>query len=211
MIIKKMSFFLLLSVLFMPTANADFLGISGWVDRKIVKPVNRVVIKPLVKETKHQIAVVRKSKAYKEADKVVQDARNSKAYKEADKVLVSASRAVRNQCEKSLTTAFTPLVGAACGKATTAALGGACAATLGEMGTLLVMPAGIASVALCVPIVGYTSQIGCNGPLIKGAGFANTWMGGPFGRINSYHKYKNKINRLKKEGAHELAKLTCGL
>jgi hypothetical protein len=90
-------------------------------------------------------------------------------------------------------------------------LGGACAATIGEMGTLLVMPAGIASVAICVPLVGYTSQIGCNGPLIKVAGAANKWMGGPFGRINSYHKYKNRVNRFKKSQAQELAKLTCGM
>ena len=100
MIIKKISFFLLLSVLFMPTANADFLGIGGWTKRNITKPLKRKVIDPVITETKHQIAVVRKSKAYKEADKVVQDARNSKAYKAADKVLVSASRAVRNDCEK---------------------------------------------------------------------------------------------------------------
>ena len=209
MIKKIMGFFLLVSVVFIPTANADFLGIGGWTKRNITRPIEHHVIKPVVKETKHQISVIRKGKAYKEADKVVQGVRNSKAYKEADKLLVSASRAVRLKCEKSLTTAFTPLVGAVCGKVTTAALGGACAATLGEMGTLHVMPAGIASVALCVPLVGYTSQIGCDGPLIKGAGILNKWAGGPFGRINIYHKNQNKINRFKKSQAHELAKLTC--
>jgi len=196
----------------MPTANADFLGIGGWTKRNITKPLKRKVIDPVITETKHQIAVVRKSKAYKEADKVVQDARNSKAYKAADKVLVSASRAVRNDCEKSLTKAFTPLVGAVCGKATTAAIGGACAATLGGMGsTAFLLPGGLAGVALCVPITGYTSQIGCDGPLSKGAKMANAHFGGPFGRIGWLAKHQSNVNRLKKEGAHELAKLTCGL
>ncbi len=213
MIIKKISFFLLLSVLFMPTANADFLGIGGWTKRKIIEPVNRVVIKPTIKYTKHQIAVVRKSKAYKEADKVVQDARNTKAYKEADKVLVSASRAVRKDCEKALTTAFTPLVGAVCGAATTAAIGGACAITLGHTGitTGFLLPPGIAGVSLCVPIAGYTKEIGCDGPLSKGVKYANRYYSGPFGRIRLISKHQSNVNRLKKEGAHELAKLTCGL
>ena len=206
---KNISLFLLLSFVFVPPASADFLGIGGWTEKNITKPLKRKVIDPVVKETKHQMQVVRRGKLYKGADKLVQEGRNSKAYKAADKVLVSASRAVKKDCTKALTTAFTPLVGAVCGKVTTAALGAACTATLGTMGTPLVMPAGIASVALCVPIVGYTSQIGCNGPLVKVAGLANSWMHGPFRRINAYHRYKGTINKFKTEQAGRLAKLTC--
>lgn len=206
---KNISLFLLLSFVFVQPANADFLGIGSWTEKNITKPFKRKVVDPVVKETKHQAQVVRNGKLYKGADKLVQEGRNSKAYKAADKVLVSASRAVKKDCTKALTTAFTPLVGAVCGKVTTAALGAACTATLGTMGTPLVMPAGIASVALCVPIVGYTSQIGCNGPLVKVAGLANRWMHGPFRRINAYHRYKGTINKFKTEQAGRLAKLTC--
>jgi hypothetical protein len=208
---KNISLFLLLSFVFVPPASADFLGIGGWTEKHVTKPLKRKVIDPVVKETKHQMQVVRRGKLYKGADKLVQEGRNSKAYKAADKVLVSASRAVKNDCSKALTTAFTPLVGAVCGKVTTAALGAACAATLGTMGTPLVMPAGIASVALCVPIVGYTSQIGCNGPLVKGAGLLNSELHGPFQRINVYHRYKETINKFKTEQAGRLAKLTCDI
>ena len=121
---KNISLFLLLSFVFVPPASADFLGIGGWTEKNITKPLKRKVIDPVVKETKHQMQVVRRGKLYKGADKLVQEGRNSKAYKAADKVLVSASRAVKNDCTKALTTAFTPLVGAVCGKVTTAALGG---------------------------------------------------------------------------------------
>jgi hypothetical protein len=208
---KNISLLLLLSFVFVPPASADFLGIGHWTEKHVTKPFKRKVIDPVVKETKHQVQVARHGKLYKGADKLIQEGRNSKAYKAADKVLVSASRAVKNDCAKSLTKAFTPLVGAVCGKVTTAALGAACTATLGTMGTPLVMPAGIASVALCVPIVGYSSQIGCAGPLVRGAGLANQSLHGPFRRINVYHRYKETINKFKREQAGRLAKLTCDM
>jgi len=193
--IKKLSILLFASLLFVPMANADFLGIGGWTKKHIVDPVEKHIVKPIVHETNKQIDSLE----------------NTKAYKDTDRLLVRTTRTVKNHCDKSLTLAFTPLVGAVCGKTTSAALGAACAATIGEMGTLFVMPAGIASVALCVPLVGYTSQIGCNGPLIKGAGILNTAAGGPIAKIDAYSKYKKVINRFKTEQAHELAKLTCGL
>ncbi len=175
MTIKNICYLLILCAFSISNASADFLGIGHWTKRHITQPIYHKVIQPVVKETKHQVGVIR----------------NGKLYKEGDKLLVSTSRAVKKDCNKALTTAFTPLVGMACTKTLTAALTAACIPTLGSFPGL--MPVMFPAVGLCAPLPVYTAQIGCDGP------------------VNDHlFKISNKVApKFKHMMVKELAKLTC--